>query len=359
MTKINYESIQLELSNGALQRTRYYEGVCALIDEKAKQASKKRDVYCSADQMAEKREKYRAEYISMLGWPLTEYRSVTNIAVEKELLEEIENLKIYRLSLETLPGVWFQGLLYVPHERDKKAPLVILHPGGGYRVEELIKCNHYSAEGYQNIGGRALERGAVVYAPQLMVWTHEESGVHQPTTRQFLDVKLKAMGGSLAALEIFNVRRAIDYLIANEPIDPKRIGAAGLSYGGFYTMYLAAAEPRVKSVFSSCFFHDRFGERKAAGQCRSDWLWQNSANCFFDAEVAALIAPRALYIENGDQDELFPAEESLTEWERLKPFYEAAGATEKLLYHHGAFGHCVAESDLGFAFFIKHLFESL
>ena len=357
--KIDYERIQLHLSSGAPQRNRYYEGVSALIDKKAKQAAIQRSEYCSPQRMSEEREKYRNEYISMLGWPLTEYRTDSNIAVEKELLEEIENLKIYRLSLETLPGVWFQGLLYVPCERDENAPLVILHPGGGYRVEELVKCKNYSAEGYQNIGGRALERGAVVYAPQLMVWTDEESGVHQPTTRQFLDIRLKAMGGSLAALEIFNVRRAIDYLIANEPIDPNRIGAAGLSYGGVYTMYLAAAEPRIRSVFSSCFFHDRLGTRRTAGQCRSDWLWQNSANRFFDAEVAALIAPRALYIENGDQDELFPAEESLTEWERLKPFYEAADVSEKLLYHHGTFGHCVAEGDLGFEFFIKHLFESL
>lgn len=353
--KINFEQIELDASSSNELRLRYYDGLHALIDEKARQAVKYRSEYCSPSEMAANRERYRKEYISMLGWPLTEYNDHSDIPFTKELIEEHEDLKIYRLCLETISGVWFQGLLYVPSECSKDAPLAIVLPGGGYRVEELVRCKRYSAEGYQNIGGRTLENGVMVYAPQLMVWNDEDHDIKEPATRQFLDVKLKALGGSLAALEILNVRCALDWLIAHEPINSEKIGAMGLSYGGFYALYLAAAEPRIKSVFSSCFLCDRFGSRRTTGQCRSDWLWQNSANRFFDAEVAALIAPRALYLENGDQDELFPVENSMEEWERLKPYYEAADASEKLLLHHGTFGHCVSSGELGLSFFLKHL----
>ena len=70
-----------------------------------------------------------------------------------------------------------------------------------------------------------------------------------------------------------------------------------------------------------------------------------------------MVAPRALYLENGDQDPLFPVEDSLREWDRLKPYYEAANASERLLLHHGAFGHCVDAGELGLKFFLKNLIE--
>ena len=120
-------------------------------------------------------------------------------------------------------------------------------------------------------------------------------------------------------------------------------------------MYISAAETRIKSTFSSCFLCDRFCSESEPTGCRFDWLWQNSANSFFDAEVAALIAPRALYVENGVRDQLFPVEIVKTEHERLKPFFSAADVDEKLLLHIGENGHRVSDGDLGFDFFVSNL----
>ena len=49
-----------------------------------------------------------------------------------------------------------------------------------------------------------------------------------------------------------------------------------------------------------------------------------------DAEICALIAPRTLTLEMGLRDNLFDYRKSQDEFERLKPYYEAFGASDKL-----------------------------
>ncbi len=356
---MRYELIKTDDTCGIDERRAYFEGILKLIDDKAQEALRLRDSFITPTKLCADREGYRKKYLDMLGTPLSEYTHEYAPNVKKYTVENTGELKISRLCIETLPGVWFEGLIYEPAEHDEKAPLVIINPGGSYCSEDLIAHGTFDNGQYKNIGGRIVERGAILYAPQFLLWCDSEAekyGMHQPQTRQLLDAKLKSLGSSIAAVEIYNVRRAIDYFIANEPIDSERIGMIGLSYGGFYALYIAAAETRIKSTFSSCFFCDRFCSDRSADGCRSDWLWQDSALTFFDAEVAALIAPRALYIENGLNDTLFPEGSVRSESERLKPFYYAANAADKLKLFLGDNGHEISSGDIGFDFFVSNLF---
>ena len=352
---IEFKSIKTDEICGREYRFNYYNDVLRTVARKAETAREIRDRDFSPAAIAENREEYRKKFVDMLGWPLNEYVPDFSPRFKKELIEETGDLKIYRLCIETLPELWFEGLIYVPNMRDEKAPLAIINPGGSYCAEELVAHGDYECEQYRNIGGRALEKGMILYAPQFLLWLDDTNRFNHPIARQHIDAKLKALGGSIAALEIFNVKRAIDYFIGNEPIDENRIGMMGLSYGGFYALYISAAETRIKITFSSCFLCDRFCSESEPTGCRFDWLWQNSANSFFDAEVAALIAPRALYVENGVRDQLFPIDIVKAEQERLKPFYSAANADENLLLYIGENGHRVSDGDLGFNFFMKNL----
>ncbi len=352
---VDFKSIKTDETSGSEYRQTYYDGVVKLINEKSAEARCVRDRSFSPRAIAENREEYRRKYVNMLGWPLNEYTPDFSPNFKKELIEETSDLKIYRLCIETFPELWFEGLVYVPNVRDEKAPLAIINPGGSYCVENLVAHGDYDCGQYCNIGGRALEKGMILYAPQFLLWLDDTKRFNHPLARQHLDAKLKALDGSIAALEVFNVKRAIDYFIGNEPIDADRIGMMGLSYGGFYALYISAAETRIKSTFSSCFLCDRFCSESEPTGCRFDWLWQNSANSFFDAEVAALIAPRALYVENGASDQLFPIDIVKVEHERVRAFFGAANADEKLLLYVGDNGHMVSEGDLGFDFFVNNL----
>ena len=85
----------------------------------------------------------------------------------------------------------------------------------------------------------------------------------------------------------------------------------GLSYGGFYTLFTAAVDTRIRSSISCSFFNtrDRIGW--------SDWTWQNSAEKFDDAEIACLIYPRKLWLGAGNADDLFDAEYAAESFAKL------------------------------------------
>ena len=76
---------------------------------------------------------------------------------------------------------------------------------------------------------------------------------------------------------------------------------------------------------------------------------------FLDAEMAALVAPRALYLEEGDNDELFDDKTFLAECERAVPFFEAAGAADKLKFRAFEGTHELYKENEGYNFVFQHL----
>ena len=102
------------------------------------------------------------------------------------------------------------------------------------------------------------------------------------------------------------------------------LSMVGLSYGGFYTLFTAAADPRIKSCIASGFFNDRFAHNWL------DWTWKDAGHTFMDAEIGALIAPRGLKMQLGTHDNLFAEAPARKELERLKTFFERAHCPEKL-----------------------------
>ena len=123
---------------------------------------------------------------------------------------------------------------------------------------------------------------------------------------------------------------------------------AGLSYGGFYSLYTAAAEPRIKATLTCSHFNDRI-KYNWASKC-----FKNAANTFCDAEVGALVYPRALAIETGDNDELFDAKLAKAELKRLKKYYAKASENLKFNIFKGVHEFC-PKSDESIDWMIKKL----
>ena len=131
----------------------------------------------------------------------------------------------------------------------------------------------------------------MVFTPQIMLWkvNKPETSIDVPNERAEIDKKLKQLGFSITGLEVFCIRRSIDYLSTLNYVNENRIGMMGISYGGYFSFHTAAADPRIKSIYAAAFFNDR---TKIAFL---NWVYKNSANTFCDAEVAALCAPRRRY----------------------------------------------------------------
>ena len=273
----------------------------------------------SLDHYRHDTDRLRASFLEMLGTPLSpEPATLSSLKTKVERVGCDEFCIIDRLHVQTLPGLNTYGMLFRPHGV-KRPPLVIAQHGG-QGTPELIAGMTGSSANYNDMVYRLLKHKVAVFAPQLLIWRYEKPNQRGPVfNRQQIDASLKQLGGSITALEVFQLRRMVDYFQTREDIDARRLGMIGLSYGGFYTLFTSAADQRIKAAVSSCFFNDRYIYD------RLDWTWKGAANCFLDPEIASLICPRPLWIEVGISDSLFNVGHARQEAKKVSARYEALG----------------------------------
>lgn len=315
-----------ERSAGNSYRAQYREDILALIERRQKELYAQRDAF--GRRLMTDREAARQELKEMLGWPLTEPAYEANICCEKVLLEDERGI-VSRVQIQTLPGLRFYGVL-MRHRTDEKLPLVISQHGGLGAPE--ICSSFFDSGNYNDMSMRIFHRGVNVFAPQLLLWKDGDMG--EDAQREAIANDLRRIGGSIAALEIHCILRALD-VFERAPWCTGKFGMIGLSYGSFYTIYTAACDPRIRAALACSLFSQWthcFG---------TDFSWRDSWSRFGDAEVAALIYPRALRIEYGDKDQLpHVVEGGEKEFARLKAYYADADANLSFRIFDGVHEFC-------------------
>ena len=329
-------------------RETYQEGLYAVLEARRAEMSRQREARITPARMAQNREAFREEFADLLGWPLNCYEAYRDqpMQVRKELQGENDFSKIYRMQFEVLPNLWFYGIFFEHKNTADALPFVICQHGG-QGTPERISGLWDTTSNYNDLLARTARHGhgANTFAPGLCLWSDDYGPKRE---RETLDRGLKQVGSSIAALEVFSLRRVLDYFIREGIAREGHIGMVGLSYGGSYTLLCAAADTRIRAAYSSCQYNDRY--RYNWG----DWTWKGSA-ALMDAEMAALVAPRALFLEEGDNDELFAWDSFLEECKRVEPFFAAANAADKLKYRVFNGNHELCKDDQGFDFLFANL----
>ena len=105
---------------------------------------------------------------------------------------------------------------------------------------------------------------------------------------------------------IANHRRALDLLQSLPEVDPARLGAVGHSLGGHNALFVAAFDPRVKAVVSSCGFNSfaKYMRGDLTGWSHKGYMpriaelfGRDPARMPFDfTEVLGAIAPRPVFV---------------------------------------------------------------
>lgn len=347
-----------EERNASLKfRRDYFDGINNIIAARRVEIDKKRAQYISPERVAADRDKYRRELVGFLGWPLTKYDSLASgdMKIRKEKRFETDGAVVWSMQFEILPDAWFYGLFYENKNPAVKTPFVVAQHGGAGTPETIAEM--WGLSNYTLIPERLVSRGANVFCPGLLLWAENDApeGIEKyrplgKDERDYSDYRLRHLGGSITAVEVFAIRRIIEHYIAAGIALPGHIGMTGLSYGGFYTLMTAATEPKIDAAYISCQFSDRYTYDQWP-----DWLFDGIAEKFLDAEIASLIAPRPLFIEEGDSDEYFKPEPFLAECRRTELFYAAAGASDKLKYRIFSGGHEFAKDDGGVDFLMDHI----
>lgn len=289
-------------------KTNYLKGLEDVITSREKQAENVRKEY--AKDIFKTPEKYRKDLKNMLGWPLVGYED-DFLGVESELLSREDGYSIYRMQFEILKGLKMTGLFF--KQDGEKKPLVIVQHGG-LGTPELVSGMYGNTENYNDMLRKVIECGVHAFAPQLILWDDKYEVGYD---RKEIDGRLKRVGSSITAVEVFGITKIIDYFEKEYSI--RSFGMVGLSYGGFYTLFTTAIDTRIKSAISCSYFNrrDKYGW--------SDWVWQKSSEKFDDAEIACLVYPRKLCIEIGDKDKLFDYKYGVESFEKLKELCREVG----------------------------------
>ena len=333
-----------DIEKDSIYRQNFNSAFRSYLDEEMKKAEHHRDGFMTKENLPIERERFREKYIRMLGYPLTEYENIKTekIQVQSNFVTFSDGVSIYRMVITAYGNLPLYGILLLPETEGEKPFVLCLHGKEG--TPELVTSIYENSGNYNHMAFRYAKRGCVVFCPQLYLWNSDIYGV--PYDRDRLDASMRQLGGSMSALEVLLLKRVYDYFETMPYVNRDKMYVSGLSYGGMFAMLFGAAETRVKGVYSSCYFNDRYENGWV------DMCYKNAANTFFDAEICALISPRKLFISVADEDPVFAVDTAKKEFERLKPLYETSGATENLQLEvfHGL--HEFSLNDVGIDFLL-------
>jgi cephalosporin-C deacetylase-like acetyl esterase len=125
--------------------------------------------------------------------------------------------------------------------------------------------------------------------------------------------------------------RTLDYLASRPEVDPTRIGCVGLSVGGYRSFLLAALDPRIKAAVDVGWMSS-FGSHIKSHVVNSIGLTFHIVGLYryLDLpDLAALIAPRSVFVINGSQDRLFPPQGVEAAFRKIEQCFRKAGAPER------------------------------
>lgn len=285
-----------------------------------------------------------------------------------------ENFVIKAVRWNVLNGVTAEGLLISRTKAKGKGGFIVAVPDADVTPEMFCGLAPGVVPQAQ-LPLRLADEGFTVIVPTLISRSDEHSGnplvrYTNQTHREFVYRQAFEMGRHIIGYEVQKVLAAVDLCtqmaeqnkkaiekIKREPvatrpavevsINEMPIGVVGVGEGGLIALYSAALDKRIQSTLVSGYFRQREG-------VWTEPIYRNVWGLlteFGDAELAGMIAPRALTIEASGVTEIAgpPAVkqgrsggaapgkiETATlasvrlEHDRAKRFFEALGASEKL-----------------------------
>jgi dienelactone hydrolase len=124
--------------------------------------------------------------------------------------------------------------------------------------------------------------------------------------------------------------RAVDYLVSRPEVDPKRIGALGLSIGGLRTARLVALDPRVKVSCVTGWMTEFRAQLRNHLRTHTWMAYIPGLQRSLDLpDETALTMPGALLVQQCRRDSLYPIEGMVSVVEKLTKIYTKAGIPER------------------------------
>ena len=234
----------------------------------------------------------------------------------------LERLTLDLNGIEPVPA-----LLLIPEKLQRPAPgLLYIHwHGGMYDLgkEQLVR----GADAQPAYAPVCAEKGIVTLAIDSWCFGERKHEADGHTGEEDAFKLMLWKGQVLWGMMMFDEFRAFDYLASRPEVDPRRVGAMGMSMGSTKAWWLAALEPRVRLCVDICCLTD-FQELIKTQNLKGHGIYYYVPSLlkhFQTAEINELIVPRPRLSVNGRQDALTPPAGVERVRDHLLPLYRAHG----------------------------------
>src|SRR5258708_28496476 len=150
-----------------------------------------------------------------------------------------------------------------------------------------------------------------------------DASVCQPTAGSAL-----LLGQTIIGWRVYEIMRTIDWIESRKELDAKRVGCMGCSGGGMATVFAAALDARIQAALVSSYLNTFRECVMSISHCIDNYI-PGILNWAEMYDVAGLIAPRPLFVESGERDDIFPIAASRASFARVKKVYEVFGAGDQ------------------------------
>jgi hypothetical protein len=275
------------------------------------------------------RAKVRQAFLSAIGG-LPEERT----PLHPEVTGQVDggSYTIEKLIYQSLPDFFVTSLLYLPKEREARAPAVLFvcghaESGKAYPVYQAV-CADLASNGFVVLAMDPPGQGE-----RYQYWEPETGrrivgGCTTEHTHAGLPFILQ--GASIARTFVWDAIRAVDYLASRTDVDPDRIAVTGNSGGGTQASFLMVAEPRFAAA-APCTFIMTLGSYLKTGQTQDAEQIVRGAFLYGPDhdDYLTCMAPKPVLVGSVAYD-FFPIEGALEAVERARRIYALYGAEEKV-----------------------------
>lgn len=211
----------------------------------------------------------------------------------------------------------------------------------------------------QRVGPRLARAGYVVLCPDAVAFEDRRDGVLSGGAyERFLFLRYVVEGKCLAWKNILDMRRAIDVIEQLPQVDSRRIGCFGHSMGSTFTWLIGPFEHRLKCLVGNCCLPTYAAVHRehilhSYTNFIPGWLQYGDT-----PDIAALIAPRPLWMNFGEDDPGSPIDEVQKGVETIRSAYAARAATNRFgAYIEAGVGHALSDDmwQRTLAWFDQHL----
>jgi dienelactone hydrolase len=290
----------------------------------------------------------REIYLDCLGGPFPESPPLD---IKYGETMQKDGYRILSLNYKTEPDEKVPALLLIPDTAGTERPvpgIAVWHQHNGEYHLGKSEPAGLAGNPMHHTGVALVREGYVVLCPDALCFEERQDPTGILTGgeyERFEFLRQIVRGRSLAWKSILDMKRALDVMTGRPEVLPDRLGCYGHSMGSTQAWLVGPLEPRLRcTVGNACLPTYEAIEQEHLLHCFPNFVpgWKKYGDT---PEIAALIAPRALHLNLGENDEGSPIASVKRGLARIAGTYEKVGAAEKFTYFiQPGVGHVLSEA---------------